>query len=404
MKTSALALLLSILLMPFVRVFAQDSSPSFADSGSDNKWVAPPPVDDSDRTVSYDLQALYQNDTDHPNSESSVLDLSIKRALDENSVMADGLVRVEKGLSTSDSSDDVQLRLARISYSQAWIQVTGGRFDLFKTLTPNLFFGAYPLMGIHRVDGILITIPFSFFFQLGPAQQGQSQDSSPLALSFFYTPSLFSAQQVQLNGTQDFFLGQLRLRLDSKDFQSTFRINVAESPNNFFNYSAFNGNLTGSIAADLRFNQDYVLTGEVGVQNINLIEQTSVFTTGFQANHLGTWGDLSLDQIVLEGQFPLGSSTENPFTGGNGFNPALAALPRDSFYLKIRARLRVLFFEFHATNNQDDYTLNRLSPASTFVPFTGNFGPGREADGPGSGLRGFSYQNPGFMIRTGVEF
>jgi hypothetical protein len=404
MKPLVLVLLISIAWTIFTPARAQDSNLGFADSGPDNKWVAPPPVDDNDRTVSYDLQALYQNDTDHPNSESSVLDLSIKRALDENSVLADGLVRVEKGLSSSDSSDDVQLRLARISYSQAWIQVTGGRFDLFQTLTPNLFFGAYPLMGIHRVDGILVTIPFSFFFQLGPAQAGQSQASSPLALSFFYTPSLFSAQQVQLDGSQDFFLGQLRLRLDSKDFQSTFRINVAESPNNFFNYSAFNGNLTGSLAADLRFNQDYVLTGEYGVQNINLIQQTSVFTAGFQANDLGTWGDLSLDQIVLEGQFPLGSSSENPFTGGNGFNPSLATLPRASFYLKIRARLRVLFFEFHITNNQDDYTLDRLSPASTFVPFTGNFGPGREADGPGSVFRGFSYQNPGCMIRAGVEF
>ncbi len=404
MKTLVLALSISTLWTILTPVWAQDSSLGFADSGPDNKWVAPPPVDDSDRTVSYDLQALYQNDTDHPNSESSVLDLSIKRALDENSVMADGLLRVSKGLSTSDSSDNVQLRLARFSYSQAWIQVTGGRFDLFETLTPNLFFGAYPLMGIHRVDGILVTIPFSFFFQLGPAQQGQGQASSPLALSFFYTPSLFSAQQVQLDGSQDFFLGQLRVRLDAKDFQSTFRINVAQSPNNFFNYSAFNGNLTGSVAADLRFNQDYILTGEYGIQNINLIKETSVFTAGFQANDLGTWGDFSLDQIALEGQFPLGGSLENPFTGGNGFNPGLAALPQDSFYFKIRARLRVLFFEFHATNNQDDYTLDRLSPASTFVPFTGNFGPGREADGPGVGLRGFSYQNPGFMIRAGVEF
>jgi hypothetical protein len=404
MKTSVLVLPLFLLSMTFIPAFAEDSALGFADPGSDNKWIAPPPADDTDRTVSYDLQALYQNDVDHPNSESSVFDLSVKRALDENSIMADGLVRVEKGLSTSDHSDDVELRLARISYSQSWIQITGGRFDLFETLTPNLFFGAYPLMGIHRVDGLMVTIPFSFFFQLGPAQKDQTQTSSPLALTFFYTPSLFSAQQVQLDGSQDFFLSQLRLRLDSADFQSTFRVNVAESPNNFFTYSAFNGNLTGSLSADLRFNQDYVLTFEYGAQNLQFIGQTSAFTAGFQANDLGTWGDFSLDQLALEGQFPVGSSALNPFTGGNGFTPGLATLPRDSFYLKVRARLKVLFFEFHVTNNQDDYTLDRLSPFSTFVPFTGNFGPGREADGPGSGLRGFSYQNPGFLIRAGVEF
>ena len=202
------------MVLQFCPLWAQDSSLGFADAAPDNKWVAPPPVDDNDRNVSYDLQALYQNDLDHPNSESSILDLSVKRALDENSVMAEGFVRFEKGLSTSDNSDDIELRLARISYLQPWIQITGGRFDLFQTLTPNLFFGAYPLMGIHRVDGVLVTIPFSFFFQFGPSKQGQSQTASPLALSFFYTPSLFSAQQVQLDGSQDFFLGQIRLRLE----------------------------------------------------------------------------------------------------------------------------------------------------------------------------------------------
>jgi hypothetical protein len=119
---------------------------------------------------------------------------------------------------------------------------------------------------------------------------------------------------------------------------------------------------------------------------------------------LGTWGDFSLDQIVLEGQFPVGSSLNNAFTGGNGFNPALASLPRNSFYLKVRARLKILFIEWHVTNNQDDYTLDRLTPSSTVIPFTGSFGPGRETDGPGIPLRSFSYNNPGFLIRTGVEF
>ncbi|HVM31827.1 MAG TPA: hypothetical protein VMU88_01730, partial [bacterium] len=101
---------------------------------------------------------------------------------------------------------------------------------------------------------------------------------------------------------------------------------------------------------------------------------------------------------------PLGGSLQNPFTGGNAFTPSLARLPQNSFYLKLRARLKILFFELHVTNNQDDYTLDRLTPSSTILPFTGNFGPGREADGPGTLLRGFSYQNPGFMIRSGVEF
>ncbi|MGH7738606.1 MAG: hypothetical protein ACREL1_00520, partial [bacterium] len=234
------------------QALAEDSDFGFADSTPENKWVAPPPPDASDRLAVYDLQVLYQNDVDHPNSEDSILDLSIKRPLDENAVLADGEVRLEKNLSDSDQVGDVQLRIARLSYLQPWIQITAGRFDLFQTLTSNLFFGGYPVMGLHRADGVMVTIPVSFFFQFGPSQPGRPEQSSPLALSFFYTPSLFSAQQVRLDGSQDFLLGQIRLRIDGPDFESTLRVNAGESPNNFFYYSSLNGGPTGSVAADLR--------------------------------------------------------------------------------------------------------------------------------------------------------
>jgi hypothetical protein len=404
MKVKRFFLLTVFFLLVGTKTYADDTGFTQGDTSTDNHWVAPPPVDENDRIVSFDLQALYQNDFNLPNTPYSLLDISAKRQLDENGILADGLFRVQKNLSSSDATTDVQLRLARISYLQPWLQVTGGRFDLFENLTPNLFFGGYPLMGIHRVDGIMATIPFSFFFNLGAAKQAQSQTSSPLALSLFYTPSLFSAEQVQYDGSQAFFLSQLRLRLDAEDFQSTIRVNAAYTPNDIFQYSSFNGGATGSIAADLRFNQDYVITGEYGIQNLQLPGSTGALALGFQAAHLGTWGDFSLDQIVLEGQFPVGSSLNNAFTGGNGFNPAVANLPQNSFYLKVRARLKVLFIEWHVTNNQDDYTLDRLTSSSTVIPFTGNFGPGRETNGPGIPLRSFSYNNPGFLIRTGVEF
>jgi hypothetical protein len=382
-----------------------DDDPNFpfSDENQQSQWVPPPPTDASDRLVAFNLRAAFQHDADLQDQAFSMLDLSAERPLDENSVTADGLIRFRKSLSSSDVSDPVDLRLARISYLKPWIQLTLGRFDLFKVLTPGSFFGAYPVMGIHRVDGVMATIPFSFFFGFGPSQSGKSQASSPLALSFFYTPSLFSAQQVQYNLTQSFWLSQLRCRLEGTNFSSTLRVNFGGSASDYFNYSSVNGAYTGSVAADLSYRQ-YGLTAEYGIQNLDLPSGTGALALGFQASRLGTWGDFSLDQIALEGQFPLASSLLNPFTGGDGLDPGLAELPRNSWYLKIRARLKILFIEVHLTNNRNDFTFGRPSPGSLAVPFTGHFGPGNETDGPGTPLVASSYDTLACLVLAGVEF
>lgn len=377
---------------------------SLNDNSPETQWVAPPPADESGRLVKFDLQASFQHDADLKDQAFSMFDLSAKRQLDDNSVLAEGSVRFRKSLSTTDQAGAIDLRLARISYLEPWLQVTGGRFDLFHMLTPGLFFGAYPVMGIHRVDGIMATIPFSFFFNFGPSQSGEAEASSPLALSFFYTPSLFSAQQVQYDNTQTFWLSQLRFRLESKDFSPTLRVNFGGSASDFFDYSSLNGNYTCSISADLDFQHNYDLTAEYGVQNINHLADTSALTLGLQASRLGTWGAFSLDQIAVEAQFPLGNSLSNAFTGGNGLTPSLAQSPQAGWYAKIRTRLKVLFIEMHITNNQNDFTLARPMAGSIGIPFTGNFGPGNETDGPGTSLRSTSYNDLACMIRTGVEF
>jgi hypothetical protein len=259
-------------------------------------------------------------------------------------------------------------------------------------------------MGIHRVDGVMVTIPFSFFFGLGDTKNTEAQGSSPLALSFFYTPSLFSAQQVQEDATQAFGLGQLRCRITSNDFDMTLKANMAASASDFFDYSSLNGGPAASLAADFDFHRNVDLTAEYGVQNPSHFNDTSALALGLNAGQLGTWGALSIDQIAVEAQVPMGGSLDNPFTGGNGFMPSLAQAPQTSWYAKLRMRLKVLFLEFHATNNQDDFTLDRLVPSAIGVPFNGGFGPGNETNGPGTGLRSASYKQAAFLVRTGVEF
>ncbi len=388
-----------------IQAYADEKlSETINNSSGENLWVPPAPIDESGRVLKFLIQADYQQDNDLPSRAFSMIDLSAKRQLDENSVLGEGLIRFRKDLSSSDANGSLDLRLARVSYLEPWLQVTVGRFDLFQTLTPNLFFGAYPIMGLHRVDGAMATIPFSFFFNFGPSKEGKSEASSPLALSFFYTPSLFSAQQVQYDLTQSFWLSQLRFRIETKDFSSTFRGNFAGSASDYFDYSSFNGRYSYSLSADLAYQQNYNLTAEYGVQNINRSMDTGALTLGFQAAKLGTWGIFSVDQIALEAQIPLSHSLDNPFTGGNALIPALAQPSQNSWYVKLRTRLKVLFIEVHLTNNQNDFTLGRPSPGSIGVPFNGAFGPGNETDGPGTSLRSVSYNQVACLIRTGVEF
>ncbi len=404
MKTAIFSFLLILVSVP---VWAEDDTSFFkdsSDSNQENNWVPPPPPNEDSRDLRFLLQADFQQDSAIQGQAFSMFDLSAKRQLDENSVLAEGLVRFRKSLSTSDATSEVDLRLARISYLEPWLQVTLGRFDLFQMLTPLEFFGAYPDMGIHRVDGVMATIPFSFFFGLGDAKKGDVQASSPLALSFFYTPSLFSAQQVQWNMTQAFWLSQLRFQIPGNDVEAVFKINAGGSSTDFFSYSSLNGNLAGSAAMDLIFQKDYDLVAEYGIQNLDYSTDTSAFAVGFQASRLGTWGTFSMDEIALEAQFPTGQSLNNPFTGGNAFSPYLAGTPQDSWYIKMRCRLKVLFLEIHVTNNQDDYTLARPMAGSIAVPFTGTFGPGNETNGPGTTLRALAYDKPAYFARIGVEF
>jgi hypothetical protein len=263
-----------------VLLFGEESflQNSFLETGQENKWVSPPPVSESDRDIKFLLQADYQQDADLQGQAFSMFDVSAKRILDENSVSADGLIRIRKSLSSSDAASEVDLRLARISYLDPGFQVSVGRFDLFQTLTNNTFFGAYPIMGIHRVDGIMATIPISLFLGFGDSKNTQAQGSSPLALSFFYTPSLFSAQQVQEDTTQAFSLGQLRCRINTNDFDMTLKANVGGSSTDFFDYSSLNGGPAASLAADLDF---LICSPRYEDDCVNFIPLSRYFTDDF---------------------------------------------------------------------------------------------------------------------------
>jgi hypothetical protein len=321
--------------------------------------------------------------------------------LDENSTTADLQVRFSKNLSTSDSANEVDLRIAKITYAEPWLQVSVGRIDIFPVLTPMTFFGAYPDMGIHRVDGAMAVIPV--YFEFGN-KSDSSYSSLPTALTVFYTPSLLEASDVILDTQQAFLLTQARAKIDFLGLESIWSANLAWTSTDYFSYSSLNGGLSLSATGDIVVDKEFSLYGEFGDQNTSLFNSTDVLGLGAKVQKIGTWGAFSLDSLSFELQLPLENDPNNVFSGGNPFNSSLATNSMASWYGEIKTRLRVVTFTFAITNNMDDFTLNRLTPFNTSYVSNGPVGPGRELEKSQIPLLAASYSQPAFLIAVGADF
>jgi hypothetical protein len=364
-----------------------------------NTWIPAPLPKDTGRMAEYSISNYYKWDASG-SSLATLGDVFVHKKIDQYLTTGDLWVRVNKSYSSSDNLGSVNLWEGKITFLEPWMQLSVGRMDLFSTVTPGSFFGNYPMMGIHRVDGVLFVLPL--FVKIG-VDQLDSFQAPPLAFSLFYTPSLLSAQNVQLDSNQSFLLSQLRFRINLFGMQTTFRTNMGWTSTDYFNYSSLNGGFTFSESADAVLDDNMSVYGEVADQNPNYFSQTDVVMGGFRMAKLGTWGPFSLDELCIEGQFPLGNSSNNLFTGGNEFFPNLAQNSTTTLYGGAKFRLQDITFNLGVSNNLDDYTLNRVttinSPLSTQLPI----GPGRET------ITGVSLLSPSagtfaFIFGAGISF
>jgi hypothetical protein len=364
-------------------------------------WIpAPQPKADS-RNIYFDIYSAYESSASGSDL-FSIADLYANRKLDENSTTADLQVRFFKNLSSSDSTNEVDLRIAKITYVEPWLQLSIGRMDIFPILTPMIFFGAYPDMGVHRVDGAMAVIPVNFEFG---NRNDSSYSSLPTALTFFYTPSLLEASDVILDTQQAFFLTQARAKINFLGVESIWSVNLAWTSTDYFEYSSLNGGLTLSATGDIIIDKEFSLYGEFGDQNTSLFSSTDVLGLGAKIQKIGTWGDLSLDSMLFELQLPLENDPDNIFSGGNPFNPSLATSPTTaSWYGEMKTRLRVVTVTFAITNNMDDFTLNRITSANSSYVSNGPAGPGRELEKSQIPLLAASYNQPAFLISVSADF
>ncbi len=363
-------------------------------------WLPPPHVDNDSKALNATVAAHYSTDASGT-SGYGLFDLSAIRKLDENDVSAMGTIRFKKAYSSTDEAGAIDLREANLSLSEPWMEARIGRMDLSDLVSTTHFFGLYPLMGERRLDGIKFYLPFKFFFGV---EDYKSVSSPPTSLSFFYFPTLLSAQNAILDGSQGFFMGQARMKLNFGDLRTVLLFNLGASSSDYFHFGSLSGNPTYSICGEANFSKFYTLYFEYGVQDSSHSGDTNAFTFGARVEHLFTWEFLSLDQVTFEAQIPLADNLNNPFTGGNGINPSLAMSPQMAWYGKARVRIRSIFIDFNVTNTVNDFTLARLNSSNINTPLPTPVGKGNETDGLEIPLSSSSYNNIAFGIDTGVSF
>jgi len=337
-------------------------------------WIPAPMPKDSSRSSMYSINSFYKWDASGSTLET-LGDIFVHKKLDQYSTTGDLWIRVSKDLSSSDTIGSVDLWEGKITFLEPWLQFSVGRFDIFSTVTPGSFFGNYPLMGLHRVDGAILVLPL--FFKVG-IDNLDSFQSPPLSLTFFYTPSLLEAQDVKLDTDQAFFFTQLRFRLNVFGLLSTFRTNMGWTNTDYFTYSSLNGGFTFSEALDVTVDNNLSVYGEFGDQNPALFNETDVAMAGIKLSKLATFGPLSLDSFCVEIQLPLENSSNNIFSGANPFNHTLAQNSANTYYGGAKFRLQDIAFDLGITNNVDDFTLNRVNQTNSIIPNVGPIGPGRE--------------------------
>src|ERR1039458_9066225 len=104
---------------------SNESNPS---GSSASNWIAPF-VSTAENPIRFTLDSVFQNDLTGFQTYS-LLDVYAKRDLDDYSIRAEGMVRIKKSFSNSDNSSfPIDLRLAKVSYLESWLQVSLGRMD-----------------------------------------------------------------------------------------------------------------------------------------------------------------------------------------------------------------------------------------------------------------------------------
>lgn len=316
------------------------------------------------------------------------------------------LIRLTHAWEPRDTLNHLDFRLANLTYMLPLVNITLGRIDLSPIIQSGEYFGSYLTLGQRRFDGVFALMPISLFGTAGVDAQGFKLP--PVALSAGYFPNFFSFVTDDLSYDNGFLFAELKWPLLLFDNPLMITLNYAFATDYaYLKYSPLSGDPAASLNLNYTYSQNYGIYSEFAVCNVTEVRNTTALMVGAAARNLGAFSYGILDEVTLEYQIPLISSTDNPFVGGNRYFPDEAQAQQGAWYLRARSRLEGLELTAAVTNSVGDFTLarpaeNAFEPYRVFV--LNDRRTANEVADLGKTLISSAYDKLAFLLTIGARF
>lgn len=315
-------------------------------------------------------------------------------------------LRCTHSWAAQDSAEQIDFRLANITYLTGIVNLTLGRFDLGSIVQPGEYFGSYLTLGQRRFDGIYAFLPFTLLGTAGVDAQGFSLP--PAALSAAYFPNFFTFHPEVKSYDNGYFFSEFKMPVKLFDYPLLISLNYAFTTNwPYLKYSPLSGDPAASLSLEYSYARNYKVYAEFGACNLTEISDTTALMTGTRASGLGGYTFGIIDEACIEYQIPLMKSDKNTFTGANSFHPEEAQYQQGSWYIKLKNKFDFLNIVVAATNSVGDFTFARPA-AEAFTPYQAfnlnDLRSANEVRDIGKTLLSQAYSQIAFIVSVGASF
>jgi hypothetical protein len=232
------------------------------------------------------------------------LGVSTRQTLFDN-FLADISFRLIKPMANDLKGVEVQIMKGTFQYAGPYFQVLAGRTEATKIFSVMNFFGPYTTAGQKYIDILGATLPI---FLTGGIPEIDEYKFPPLALSFYYAPTMFSLIHTDWSGDQALYIGQLRLNTILFDMPTQVVVNIGKSTTEYFKYSIMSGEISAEASAVVDLAKHYKISFAGAVLNVNEATKTSVISAGLELYNFREWL-IAIDKVVFEQQLPLNPET-----------------------------------------------------------------------------------------------
>jgi hypothetical protein len=306
--------------------------------------------------IYFDIKTAFQNDGSG-NIYTNVLGIKTRQTLFEN-FTAESNIRFIKPMSNQNLPVVVEMLTGKFEYVNDFFKITAGRVELTKSISSLNYFGPYATAGQRYLDLIGVSIPF--FLKAG-VPEIQEFDLPPLSLSLYYFPSMFDLVHSTYDGSQEYWLTQIRANMRIADSPVQIFLNLGKSSANYFNYSIVSSNVSADVSFSADLAKHVKIYGAFGAMNTNLTSKTSVVAGGFELHDFKAM-ILVIDEIIFETQLPLAQVT-------GVFEPN-----KFPWFLSVKNKIGKFRYGVALTTGVNDYTFAKL--VSNRPDFVGPFGSG----------------------------